>query len=84
MSVHPNPVSDYLNINLEDVEKGIYSLKILSVTGINLFTNNFSIDDETVKNKNININLDRYASGIYIITLQAPMRYFTIKFMIIK
>ncbi|MGA2296332.1 MAG: T9SS type A sorting domain-containing protein, partial [FCB group bacterium] len=84
MSLSPNPVTDVLNIDIENVEKGNYTLKIFDVLGTTLFSNNFSIYDETVKNKIITLNTNAFAQGIYILTLQTPMRYLTAKFMILR
>ncbi len=66
LTVFPNPVSDWLNLNLKNNNGGIYSLQIYSLDGRRVYSENFELPSGDFKKP---ISMSALSAGMYLLTL---------------
>jgi hypothetical protein len=64
-SIYPNPTNDHFNLSINGIE-GVVSMKITDVGGKIIQTEQFHVNENTVKH----IEVSHFAKGIYFIHLQ--------------
>lgn len=65
VQVFPNPVSDYLNIDLGESLEAAQQLEVISISGQKVYEQNLSGAD-----KNIRIATNNWASGVYTVVIK--------------
>lgn len=77
INVNPNPVSDFLNINVNLQEVSSINLEVIDISGnvVSELMKNYK-----VQNLSTNINIAVYPAGIYFIVLQKDNKTYTKRF----
>lgn len=78
LSIYPNPASTILNVLLSDAVLNNISFKIINALGQTVYVNN------TVDRNELNINVEKFANGMYFIVLSDSESSSLHKFMISK
>ena len=66
VSVYPNPTTGIFTIEMNDVEKDVYTIKISNVLGQEIFTNSQSVNGIYKEN----IDLSTFQKGVYLIEIK--------------
>jgi len=66
LSIYPNPTNGIFTIEMNDVQKDIYSIKITNVLGQKVFTNSQLVNGIYKEN----INLSTFQKGVYLIEIK--------------
>jgi hypothetical protein len=77
LQLYPNPASEILTVEVpESLQKGVVSLKITNISGILLYE-----QTHTGQNQSLSIDLDSFVPGIYFIYLEGEVNVYIQKFM---
>ena len=66
VSIYPNPTTGIFTIEMNDVEKDVYTIKISNVLGQEIFTNSQSVNGIYKEN----IDLSTFRKGVYLIEIK--------------
>jgi len=66
LSIYPNPANGIFTIEMNDVEKDVYTIKISNVLGQKVFTTSQSVNSIYKEN----INLSTFQKGVYLIEIK--------------
>jgi hypothetical protein len=81
MTFSPNPANDKLTINIKNLPEGMYELSVFSVDGRCIENRKLKLE----KGKNeTELDLSKYATGIYFLSLTGGTYYLRNTFNIIK
>jgi hypothetical protein len=81
VSIHPNPATNFLNVNLNEKVKEVIELKVTDIQGKVIKTSNYSAKEGQ---NLIELNVDDLANGLYFLQISSNSNKFTEKFTIKK
>ncbi len=67
LSLHPNPVKDFISVAFENDDCRINQIKIFDCTGVEIRTLDFSVEST----RNITIDMRNFSTGIYIVQIES-------------
>jgi hypothetical protein len=78
ITVYPNPSSGIFNLILDNVDKNITEIRILTLSGSNVFKDSY----ESFGNLLLEIDISNYPTGIYILSVKTGNKLYTEKLII--
>jgi hypothetical protein len=79
IKVYPNPAKDFVTINSNDFDGELNQINLINIQGQSIFTNNTSN-----QSKIINLPINNFSEGIYMLQLQTTKGILTKKLIITK
>jgi hypothetical protein len=79
IKIYPNPAKDFVIINSNDFDGELNQINLINIQGQNIFTTNTSN-----QSKLINLPINNFSEGIYMLQLQTTKGIFTKKLIITK
>ena len=69
INAYPNPiVGNYLNLNMENINQGNYSIYVYNVNGSNIYNNEIKVN---ANQATATINTERWAAGMYVVHISS-------------
>lgn len=72
ININPNPVIDFMKVNVISEEKGIFALDLVTSAGITLFSEKWTRNENESAFKDIIIQTRELSSGVYMLKLTSP------------
>ena len=79
LKLSPNPTTDNVQVDIETVEAGLYTLTVYDIAGKMRQTRQVSMEEGE---KSLQLDLTNYASGMYLVKLQNEINFVTAKLLI--